>query len=330
MTRKTIFVLLTLVLLLAACVPSQEQIDQILSSVEQTAIAQITAVAPTPNVDEIVQATFQALTAQAPAAGATGSISGKLSYPSEGIPPLLVVAFNLQNGQYYSVSTVQNQTTYQIDNLPAGSYHVFAYTMPDGGLIGAYDQFYLCGLQQGCSDFSLVDVQVTAGGLTQNVDPGDWYGDPTQYPPFPIANAPQNGGTDVIPTFTPAGGLSGSIAGQLSYPSEGIPAMAVVAYVAGGSPLDYYYVVTNAGASSYQIDNLPPGNYHVVSYTLGGGGFPSGLAGGYSQAVPCGLSVDCTDHNLIVVQVLGGQVSPGVDPQDWYAPEGTFPAYPLP
>ncbi len=318
MKRKIVFVLLALVLLLAACIPSQEQIDQILSSVEQTA---------TPNMDEIVQATFQALTAQTPA---TGSISGKLSYPSEGIPPLLVVAFNIQSGQSYSVSTVQNQATYQIDNLPAGSYHVFAYTLPDGGLIGAYDQFYLCGLQQGCSDFSLVDVQVAAGAVTQNVDPGDWYGDATQYPPFPIANAPQNGGTDVIPTFTPAGGLSGSIVGQLSYPSEAIPAMAVVAYVAGGSPLDYYYIVTTAGASNYQIDNLPPGNYQVVAYTLGGGGFPSGLAGGYSQAVPCGLSVDCTDHSLIVVQVLGGQGSSGVNPGDWYAPDGTFPAYPLP
>jgi hypothetical protein len=325
MNRKTAFILLALVLLLVACIPSQEQIDQILSSVEQTALAQVTVVAPTQNVDEIVQATFQALTAQA--AGSSGGIAGKLSYPAEGIPPLYVVAFNTANNFYYWVQTQQNQTTYQIDNLPPGSYHVFAYTQPGGELVGAYDQFYLCGLQQGCTDYTLVEVQVVAGAVTPNINPGDWYSDPTQYPPFPIANAPQNGGTDVIPTFTPVGGLSGSIAGQLSYPSEGIPAMAVVAYVTGGSPLDYYYIVTNEGTSTYQIDNLPPGNYHVVAYPMTA---PTSLSGGYSQAVPCGLSVDCTDHSLIGVQVVGGQVASDVNPQDWYAPEGTFPAYPLP
>jgi hypothetical protein len=324
MKRKFAFVLLALVLLLAACMPSQEQIDQIVSSVEQTALAQVTVVVPTANVDEIVQATFQAMTAQAPPAGTTGSIAGNLSYPSEGIPPLFVVAFNNATGYYYWVQTQQNQTTYQIDNLPPGTYHVFAYTQPNGELVGAYDQFYLCGLQQGCTDFSLVDVQVSAGAVTPNVNPGNWYGDAAQYPPFPIANAPQNGGTDVIPTFTPVGGLSGSITGQLSYPSEGIPSMAIVAYVAGGSPLDYYYVVTNAGASSYQIDNLPPGNYNVVAYVGGS------IAGGYSQAVPCGLSVECTDHSLISVSVVGGQVTSNVNPGDWYAPENSFPAYPLP
>jgi hypothetical protein len=328
MKRKLVYVLLALVLLLAACMPSQEQIDQILSSVEQTALAQVTVVAPTANVDEIVQATFQALTltAAAPtAAGATGSISGNLSYPSEGIPPLYVVAFNTSNTFYYWVQTQQNQTTYQIDNLPPGSYHVFAYTVPGGELVGAYDQFYLCGLQQGCSDFSLVNVQVMAGAVTPNVNPGNWYGDPSQYPPLPMANA--NSGTDAIPTFTPVGGLSGSIAGQLSYPSEFIPSMAVVAYVAGCSPLDYYYIVTNENTGNYQIDNLPPGNYNVVAYPMNS---PGTFAGGYSQAVPCGLSVDCNDHSLIVVQVIGGQVTAGVNPGDWYAPEGSFPAYPLP
>src|SRR5690349_13220466 len=207
MKRKYIFMAMVLLLMLTACVPSQQQVVEILSAVEQTAAAQVTFVAqPTSDVDAIVQATFQALTAQAALATPT---------------PTLVA-------------------------------------------------------------------------------------------------------TDNIPTFTPEGGLSGSIAGQLSYPSEFIPSQAIVAYVAGGSQFEYYYIITNEGSSSYQFDNLPPGNYHVVAYVIGGG-----LSAGYSQAVPCGLSVDCTDHSLISVTVTAGQVTQGVNPQDWYAPEGSFPAYPL-
>jgi hypothetical protein len=221
MKRKYIFVLLALLLTLVACVPSQQQVVEILSAVEQTAAAQVTFVAPpTSSVDEIVQATFQGLTAQA-------------------------------------------------------------------------------------------ELVAAASGPTST--------------PLPVAAAPTQGGTDNIPTSTPEGGLSGSFAGQLSYPSEFIPAQAIVAYAAGGNSQDYYYIITNEGTSSYQFDNLPPGNYYVVAYVLGGG-----LSAGYSQAVPCGLSADCTDHSLISVTVTAGQVTQGVNPQDWYAPEGSFPAYPIP
>ena len=41
-------------------------------------------------------------------------------------------------------------------------------------------------------------------------------------------------------------------------------------------------------------------------------------------------SVYGTDNSLMPVSVVGGQVSTGINPQDWYAPEGSFPAYPLP
>ncbi|HEY2981938.1 MAG TPA: hypothetical protein VGJ22_12205 [Anaerolineales bacterium] len=121
---------------------------------------------------------------------------------------------------------------------------------------------------------------------------------------------------------------AGSISGSLSYPAEGIPPLRVVAYRVDID--QYFYVDTLQNQNTYQIDNLPPATYHVVAYSIGGNGFPSGLAGGYSQAVPCGLSAACTDHSLIDVSVLAGQVSGGVNPQDWYAPEGTYPPMPAP
>ena len=275
---------------------------------------------PSQDVDAIVQATLQALTAQAPVATPvpqTGGISGKLSFPSEGIPPLLVVAFNSATGQYYWVLTAQDQSTYQIDNLPVGKYTVFAYALPDGKIVGAYDQFYVCGMHQGCSDASLIEVEVVGGSVTPNIDPGNWYGDASQWPPMPNdPSIPVTGGAQ-----EPAV-AGGSITGQLSYPSNSIPPMMVVAFKVDSQY--YQYVLTMTDTSTYQIDDLPPGNYYVVAYPQNGLSLP----GGYSQAVPCGLLATCTDHSMIAVEVKSGEVAQGINPGDFYAPEGTFPAAP--
>lgn len=115
----------------------------------------------------------------------------------------------------------------------------------------------------------------------------------------------------------------GSIQGALSYPSEFIPPLRVVAIQLGTQAV--YFVDTAENQTEYQIDNLPPGEYYVVAYTQDGL-----LAGGYTQMVPCGLSAECTDHTLIPVVVQAGEVTSGIDPGDWYAPDGTFPPLPVP
>ncbi len=90
-----------------------------------------------------------------------------------------------------------------------------------------------------------------------------------------------------------------------------------------------YHIDTALGQASYQIDHVPPGTYHVVAYVLPGGGFTSGLAGGYTQMVPCGLKSGCNDHTLLDVVVTAGKVTSGVDPNDFYADAGTFPPDPV-
>ena len=75
--------------------------------------------------------------------------------------------------------------------------------------------------------------------------------------------------------------------------------------------------------SSFFI-NLPEGTYTIVAYSLGGNGFTYGVAGGYTNAVACGLTADCTDHTLIPVTLKAGDTV-SVNPGDWYAPAGTFP-----
>jgi hypothetical protein len=127
------------------------------------------------------------------------------------------------------------------------------------------------------------------------------------------------------PPATSASG-GGSIAGRLNYPADRMPPMFVVAYLAGSS--HYQSVTTALGQSSYTIPNLAPGTYHVIAYTIGGDGFPAGMAGGYTEAVPCGLATECANHSLIDVDVSAGQTVSDVNVLDWYAPPGSFPPFP--
>ncbi len=118
----------------------------------------------------------------------------------------------------------------------------------------------------------------------------------------------------------------GSIAGNLTYPADTMPALYVAALQVGTQA--YQYVITQPGQTTYEIKDLPAGTWNIVAYTVGGGGFPAGLAGGYTKAVPCGLATECADHALIDVTVQPGQHVSGITPSDWYAPPGSFPPFP--
>jgi hypothetical protein len=124
--------------------------------------------------------------------------------------------------------------------------------------------------------------------------------------------------TLVVPPPLAQGGV---VSGALSYPSEMIPAQRIVAFDVN-SMLAVKSVTTQDGQNKFTLP-LPAGDYYIVAYTLDGK-----LAAGYTQAVPCGLSVDCTDHSLIAVMVANGGTVGNISPADWYAPEGTFPSMP--
>jgi len=140
---------------------------------------------------------------------------------------------------------------------------------------------------------------------------------PTVMGDLPALPPPPTGAPDGLPIV----GSGGTITGSLSYPSEGIPPLHIVAFdLLSTEPAAS--VDTVAGQSTYSL-SVPDGIYYVVAYTLDGQ-----HAGGYTAAVECGLSVDCTDHALIPVPAAGGLAADGIDPGDWYAPEGTFPPAP--
>lgn len=116
-----------------------------------------------------------------------------------------------------------------------------------------------------------------------------------------------------------------SIRGELDYPAAELPPVRVVAFNVDSHE---YYSVEVKDEEIYLIDALPPGNYQVVAYLMAARGFREGQAGGYSQAVLCGLTEACQDHSLITLELEAGEMADEVNPGDWRAPEGSFPPDP--
>jgi hypothetical protein len=160
-----------------------------------------------------------------------------------------------------------------------------------------------------CACPNLAGIQSTLDVVQQTVVTGM-----TQIPATIAAGATE------LSKLTPAS-ADGTIRGHLIYPSEVLVAQRIIAFDTA-TMTKVAEVSTVQGQNTYEL-TVPEGDYFVVAYTLDGG-----LAAGYSQAVPCGLSVDCTDHSLIAVHVDSGAVVENIDPQDWYVPDGTFPPMP--
>ncbi len=121
---------------------------------------------------------------------------------------------------------------------------------------------------------------------------------------------------------TPAVDLTkvGKVAGKICYPGEGIPALTV--YLKNTVTNAVLNMDMPANSTSYSFTAVPAGNYVAFAWLDGGK-----LGGSYSKAVPCGLTVSCTDHSPIQVKVEGGKGVTGVDICDWYSPD-SVPAKP--
>ena len=284
------------------------------TSVVETSVAGTLTALPSPTsaptITPAPTATPEPTTTPAPSAtprptattASFGTVEGTICFPSEVIPAMTAYFQETAGDEIVELSVEENQATYSI-KVPAGNYQAYAW-LPDFAFGGSYSNMVPCGLQVGCNDHSLIIFAVAAGETTSGVDICDWYGGPgsVPYPP----------GLTTSP---------GAISGLLSYPSEAIPPLRVVAF--NTQTGFFYFVDTRENQATYLIEDLPPGIYHVVAYF-------QDLAGGYSAAVPCGLTVSCTDHSLLNVSVTVGRTTTGIDPADWYAPPGAFPANPAP
>lgn len=168
MIRKILMLTLTFTFLLAACLP----VGQLDVDIETPATGeQGTPPANTPEEGAIPTPTVNA--AEEPASALTGTVAGKVCYPSELIPAMDAYFRNSNTGKLTALAIAENQFTYSLE-LPAGTYEAFAY-LQSGEPGGTYSQAVLCGLTVECVDHSLVAFEVKPGETTPNIDLCDWY-----------------------------------------------------------------------------------------------------------------------------------------------------------
>ena len=135
----------------------------------------------------------------------------------------------------------------------------------------------------------------------------------------PVATG-QPGGSQDTPQPSPVAGQPGSLGGQVCYPSERIPPM--TAFFQNLDTGELVSMAIDENQTSYEI-GLGAGEYQVYAYLDDS---PM-MGGGYTQAVICGLTADCSDHSLLPVPVRAGQATRGIDLCDWYDASG-LPANP--
>jgi len=104
-----------------------------------------------------------------------GTVTGKICYPSQSIPPLTLYFKNVENGEIANMDTDLNQDTYELETVP-GSYVAYAYIKGLDERPGGYTEFVPCGLTTDCTDHSLIEFKVVDDGLTSDIDVCDWYG----------------------------------------------------------------------------------------------------------------------------------------------------------
>src|SRR3970040_737006 len=96
---------------------------------------------------------------------------------------------------------------------------------------------------------------------------------------------------------------SGTVKGTVCYPSEYIPAMIV--YLKNKETSKIYSLDIEENQKSFTFKKIPAGNYIAFAYTvqedLTDAKDKSMItSGGYTHAVPCGLTLECTDHSLLI------------------------------
>jgi len=116
--------------------------------------------------------------------------------------------------------------------------------------------------------------------------------------------------------------LDGSVSGKVCFPSEP-PLPEMTLFFENSVSNEIISLPHTDGTGVYALD-LPPGNYIAYAWRPG----ESPLGGSYSQAVPCGLTVNCTDHSLLPFDVLPGENTPDIDLCDWYGQPGDVPVPP--
>lgn len=125
------------------------------------------------------------------AAAQSGRITGKLTYPSDGIPADLVLCVTVTSlyaePTYCSSDRAAKLTAAKIAfklnyraasysvSLPAASYYIYAKTGEMKGVKAYYDEFVKCGMSVECTSKTPIVVKVKAGQTRSGITVGDFW-----------------------------------------------------------------------------------------------------------------------------------------------------------
>ena len=108
-----------------------------------------------------------------------GTIKGKLGYPADEIPAMVVCAEEVTTKKTSCISTKKDESIFSLSVRP-GSYFVFAHLRKARGGFDTvyrayYDELVTCGIKVGCKSHAPVEVKVLPGQVVSNIEPVDWY-----------------------------------------------------------------------------------------------------------------------------------------------------------
>jgi hypothetical protein len=112
-----------------------------------------------------------------------------------------------------------------------------------------------------------------------------------------------------------------TVKGTLCFPSEYIPKMNV--YLKESKSNKTYKLITTDNQQSFKFKRIPFGDYQAYAYTAESLGMDTNgknvkSKGGYTHAVPCGLTVKCNDHRLILIKLRTRSNKEAIKICDWY------------
>ncbi len=121
--------------------------------------------------------------------------------------------------------------------------------------------------------------------------------------------------------FTSCSSTTGNIKGTVCYPSEYIPA--TIVYLKNKETNKIYSLDIEENQKHFKFKKIPAGNYIAFAYTVQEvstdvNNKTSIANGGYTYAVPCGLTVDCKDHSLLIFKVENGKTTKKIQICDWF------------
>lgn len=168
MTRLTVLLMIVLALLVSACTSQTENTNPPVSMSTSTTTISAKGLSGGPTEkpgDENIP----------------GKIKGKICYPSEWIPPMILYFQSTSSEFIVSQQIKENQNNYTIE-LEPGTYVAYAWVQDEFTLGGAYSEFVSCGLTVECTDHNLIPINVEAGVTISDIDICDWYGGPDSVP----------------------------------------------------------------------------------------------------------------------------------------------------